>query len=30
MPMITYPELFQFCLLIISVVTLVYQIAKKK
>ena len=27
---VTYEELFQFCLLIVSIISLVYQIAKKK
>ena len=30
MPMVTYAELFLFCTLIIGIVTLVYQITKKK
>ena len=29
-PMPTYSELFQFCLVILGVITLVYQITKKK
>ena len=29
-PMVTYAELFQFCALIVGVITLVYQIIKKK
>jgi len=27
---VTYGELFQFCILIVSIISLVYQIAKKK
>ena len=27
---VTYEELFQFCLVIVSIISLVYQIAKKK
>ncbi len=27
---VTYPELFQFCLVLIGIVTLVVQITKKK
>lgn len=28
--MVTYTELFQFCALIVGIVTLVYQMTKKK
>ena len=28
--MVTYTELFQFCLVVIGIVTLVYQVIKKK
>lgn len=30
MLMITYQELFQFCMLIVGIITLVYQLTKKK
>lgn len=30
MLMVTYQELFQFCMLIVGIITLVYQLTKKK